>query len=129
MNNNHYVFVFVRQYFIVSIFLLGEIICPQQSKCFHRRMRRSARQFPPLDLLPKRIARGRWSCNFIRTKSIIEEEEGETFFRQYRFNKIEQDCHPRNTSDGSRQGSNKLIESLLEYDFKCTCRYSMCNPP
>ena len=30
------------------------------------------------------------------------------------FNKnLTQDCHPRNTSDGSRQGSNKLIESLL----------------
>ena len=29
------------------------------------------------------------------------------------FSKILQDCHPRNTSDGSRQGSNKLIESLL----------------
>ena len=29
-------------------------------------------------------------------------------------NPIEQDCHPRNTSDGSRQGSyNLLIESLL----------------
>ena len=27
--------------------------------------------------------------------------------------KIEQDCHPRNTSDGSRQGSYLLIESLL----------------
>ena len=29
------------------------------------------------------------------------------------FNKIEQDCHPRSTSDGSRQGSQQLIESLL----------------
>ena len=34
-----------------------------------------------------------------------------------RFNKIEQDCHPRNTSGDSRQGSyNLLIESLLIVD-------------
>ena len=32
-----------------------------------------------------------------------------------RFNKIEQDCHPRNTSDGSRQGSYLLF--LEEDEF------------
>ena len=36
-----------------------------------------------------------------------------TYVYPSKFNKIEQDCHPRNTSDGSRQGSNTLIESLL----------------
>ncbi len=60
-----------------------------------------------------------------RGQKQIRRQSRDTFFNK----KISQDCHPRNTSDGSRQGSNKLIESLLEYAFKCTCRYSMGNPP
>ena len=30
---------------------------------------------------------------------------GQLLFIAIRFNKIEQDCHPRNTTDGSKQGS------------------------
>ncbi len=45
------------------------------------------------------------------------------------FNKIEQDCHPRNTSESAVDKEAIRLSRVYSYDSKYTCPYSMCNPP